>query len=128
MNIYVGNLPYTLQSDELQAVFEPFGQVKSVEIIYDRRTQRSRGYGFVQMVDDDCARRAIAELDGAEYRGRNLRVDASNNQPDGSAVVEHRREPRHAPRRSYEVATAGGGRVAHGHGGGLLGFLRRLLG
>lgn len=127
MNIYVGNLPYTLQSEELKAVFEPFGRVRSAEIIFDRRTQRSRGYGFVQMEDDDCARRAIAELDGVQYRGRNLRVDASNNQPDGSVVVEHRREPRHAPRRGYEVATAGGARMG-GHGGGLLGFLRRLFG
>lgn len=127
MNIYVGNLPYSLQSDELKAVFEPFGQVKSVEIIFDRRTQRSRGYGFVQMEDDACAQRAIAELDGTQYRGRNLRVDASNNQAEGASPIEHRREPRHPPRRSYEVATAGGGRIAS-QGGGLLGFLRRLLG
>ncbi len=128
MNIYVGNLPYSLQSDELKAVFEPFGRVNSAEIIFDRRTQRSRGYGFVQMEDDASAQRAIAELDGVQYKGRNLRVDASNNQPDGSVVIEHRREPRHhAPRRGYEVATAGGGRMG-GQGGGLFGFLRRLFG
>jgi RNA recognition motif-containing protein len=127
MNIYVGNLPYTLQSEELRSVFEAYGPVTSAEIIFDRRTQRSRGYGFVQMSDETSALRAIAELDGAEYKGRNLRVDASNNQPDAAAEIVRRPQPRHQPRRSYQVAPVGGAAVA-GQGGGLFGFIRRLLG
>lgn len=122
MNIYVGNLPYSLTSEELRAVFEDYGQVKSAEIIFDKRTQRSRGYGFVQMVDDDNARRAISALDGAEYKGRNLRVDASNNQGATARISP----PRHTPRQSLELSTHAGP-VVSGNGG-VLGFLRRIFG
>jgi RNA recognition motif-containing protein len=124
MNIYVGNLPYSLSSDELRTVFEDFGQVKSAEIIIDRRTQRSRGYGFVQMMDDASAKRAIEALDGAEYKGRNLRVDASNNQSE----VNRQPQPRHAPRRSLELSSNTGAAVGGVHGQGVFGFLRRIFG
>ena len=77
MNIYVGNLPYSAKSQDLRAAFEPYGNVTAAEVIFDRRTKRSRGYGFVEMDDDDAARRAIAALNGTDFMGRELRVDES---------------------------------------------------
>ncbi len=77
MNIYVGNLPYRTEKEELQEVFEAFGEVESVDIIVDRRSGRSRGYGFVSMPNEDEAKLAVEELNGSELDGRNLRVDFS---------------------------------------------------
>ncbi|MFT4564360.1 MAG: RNA recognition motif-containing protein, partial [Gammaproteobacteria bacterium] len=77
MNIYVGNLPYNVQDAELRAAFEPYGAVNSVEVIFDRRTQRSRGYGFVEMENENEAVEAIEALNGSDFQGRELRVDES---------------------------------------------------
>lgn len=74
MNIYVGNLPYTTTSDELEALFAQHGQVDSAAVIMDRDTGRSRGFGFVEMPDGD-ARTAIEALNGAEYSGRKLNIN-----------------------------------------------------
>jgi RNA recognition motif-containing protein len=73
MNIYVGNLPYTTTSDELEALFSQHGQVDSAAVIMDRDTGRSRGFGFVEM-PDAAARTAIEALNGYEYSGRRLNV------------------------------------------------------
>jgi RNA recognition motif-containing protein len=75
MNIYVGNLPFTSNSDDLEELFGQYGQVDSAAVINDRETGRSRGFGFVEMATDDEARRAIEELDGHDMGGRNLRVN-----------------------------------------------------
>lgn len=75
MNIYVGNLDYNLQESELEEVFAEFGQVDSVKIIKDRFTDRSKGYGFVEMADEGEAQNAIEQLDGKLVNGRNLRVN-----------------------------------------------------
>ena len=77
MNIYMGNLPYSVRDDELRKTFEEFGEVKSAEVIVDRRSNRSRGYGFVQMGDEAAANAAISGLNGSELQGRTLRVDRS---------------------------------------------------
>ena len=82
MNIYVGNLAYTVRDEELRATFEPFGTVVSAEVIFDKRTRRSRGYGFVEMSQDAEAQRAITALNGKELYGRELRVDASQPKSD----------------------------------------------
>lgn len=74
INIYVGNLSYKTTETELEALFAPFGQVERVNIIQDRETGRSRGFGFVEM-DVDAARTAISELDGTELSGRVLRIN-----------------------------------------------------
>lgn len=74
MNIYVGNLPYTTTSDELEALFSEHGQVDSAAVIMDRDTGRSRGFGFVEM-PDEAARKAIEALNGAEINGRRLNVN-----------------------------------------------------
>jgi RNA recognition motif-containing protein len=75
MNIYVGNLPFSSTSADLEELFGQYGQVDSAAVISDRETGRSRGFGFVEMASDDDARRAIEELDGSDFDGRNLKVN-----------------------------------------------------
>jgi len=75
MNIYVGNLPFSTAGADLEELFGEYGQVDSASVISDRETGRSRGFGFVEMADDNEARKAIEELDGADFDGRNLRVN-----------------------------------------------------
>jgi RNA recognition motif-containing protein len=73
MNIYVGNLNYRVKEADLQKVMEDYGAVSSVKFIKDRESGRFRGIAFVEM-EDQAATKAIAELDGAEYFGRNMVV------------------------------------------------------
>jgi RNA recognition motif-containing protein len=75
MNIYVGNLSFRATSDDLERLFGQHGQVDSAAVIMDRDTGRSRGFGFVEMGNNDEARRAIQELDGFDHDGRKLRVN-----------------------------------------------------
>ena len=75
MNIYVGNLPFSSTSADLEDLFGEYGQVDSAAVISDRETGRSRGFGFVEMASDDDARRAIEELDGSDVGGRSLKVN-----------------------------------------------------
>ena len=74
MNIYIGNLNYAVGEDQLQGAMEDFGAVNSVKIIVDRETGRSKGFGFVEMDNEEDARRAIEELNGAEFEGRTMVV------------------------------------------------------
>ena len=83
MKIYVGNLSYRTTEDELRAAFEPFGNVGSVDIIIDRETGRSKGFGFVEMPGDTEAQSAIEALDGKELGGRPLRVNEARPRPTG---------------------------------------------
>jgi RNA recognition motif-containing protein len=75
MNIYVGNLSFRATEAEVEGLFSPYGQVDSVALINDRETGRPRGFGFVEMANDDEARKAIEELDGQEVGGRPLRIN-----------------------------------------------------
>jgi len=75
MNIYVGNLSFRTDDEELREVFAEFGDVASAKVVIDRETDRSRGFGFVEMDNDDEGKAAIEALDGAEVSGRNLRVN-----------------------------------------------------
>lgn len=75
MKIYVGNLSYSMSSEALRAAFEQFGAVNSAEVIYDRTTNRSRGFGFVEMANDEEAKAAIAGLDGKDLEGRQVKVN-----------------------------------------------------
>ncbi len=75
MNIYVGNLNYNLEEAELQDLFGQFGEVVSVKIIKDRDTGRAKGFGFVEMADDQEGSEAIERLDGFEVQGRNMKVN-----------------------------------------------------
>ncbi len=82
-NLYVGNLSFDTQEDSLRSLFSQYGEIKSVNIIMDRDTGRSRGFGFVEMENDDAAEAAIAALNGGEFEGRNLRVNEARPKTDG---------------------------------------------
>ncbi len=75
MNIYVGNLSYKSAEKELRELFEEHGSVSNVSLITDRNTGKSKGFGFVEMDNDEEGRKAIKALDGADLSGRNLRVN-----------------------------------------------------
>jgi RNA recognition motif-containing protein len=74
MNIYVSNLSFNVQDEDLKEFFTPYGEVTSAKIINDRETGKSRGFGFVEMSDDTASKKAIAELDGADVEGRTIKV------------------------------------------------------
>ncbi len=74
MNIYVSNLSFNVQDEDLKEFFAPYGEVTSAKIITDRETGKSRGFGFVEMSDDEASRKAIKELDGGTVDGRTIKV------------------------------------------------------
>ena len=74
MNIYVSNLSFNVQDEDLKEFFTPYGDVTSAKIITDRETGRSRGFGFVEMSDDTASKKAIAELNEATVDGRTIKV------------------------------------------------------
>src|SRR5690242_12374384 len=74
MNIYVSNLGFNIQDEDLKGFFTPYGEVTSAKIINDKETGKSRGFGFVEMSDDAAAKKAIAELDGGTIDGRAIKV------------------------------------------------------
>ena len=75
MNIYVRNINFRAQENQIREVFEKFGTVSSVKIIKDRETGRSRGFGFIEMPNDSEGTQAIAQLNGVEFSERNLVVN-----------------------------------------------------
>ena len=75
MSIYVGNIPYSVTEDELSGVFADYGTVKRVYLPTDRESGRMRGFGFVEMASEAEEEKAIETLDGAEWHGRELRVN-----------------------------------------------------
>lgn len=81
MKLYVGNLPYTSNEEDVRELFEEYGDVSSVQLINDRETGRPRGFGFVEM-DDSGANKAMEALDNADYGGRNLRVNEARPRQD----------------------------------------------
>ena len=89
MRIFVGNLPFSMNEDELRGLFEPHGAVESADIITDRETGRSRGFGFVEMRDDTEARKAIEALTDFVSGGRTLTVNEARPRED-----RRRRGPR----------------------------------
>jgi RNA recognition motif-containing protein len=84
MNIYVANLNFDLQDEDLKKFFIPYGEVSSARIIMDKGTDRSRGFGFVEMADDTAARKAITELDGNMVDGRPMKVNEAKPKPERS--------------------------------------------
>ncbi len=84
MNIFVGNLNFKLEEEELREVFEEYGEVSSAKIIKDKFTNRSRGFGFVEMPNDEEANKAIRELDGAELDGRNMNVNEARERQNNN--------------------------------------------
>ena len=98
--LYVGNLPYQTTESDLQTLFESAGTVATINIVRDRATGQARGFAFVEMSDEEGAKRAISELDRHEYGGRNLTVNEAKPM---------------APRSN---GGGGGGRSFGGGGGG----------
>ena len=84
MNIYVSNLSFNVEDDDLRGFFEEYGEVTSAKVVTDKMTQRSRGFGFVEMSDDAAAQKAISELDGASVQGRNIRVTVAKPKEERS--------------------------------------------
>ena len=96
--LYVGNLTYGVSSSDLQQMFEPYGTVQSAQVIMDRDTGRSKGFGFVEMGSDQEAQAAIAAMSGKEVDGRQLTVNEARPREDRGG--------------------GGGGRGGYGGGGG----------
>lgn len=81
--LYVGNLPYSVRDDDLHRMFESFGSVASAQVIMDRDTGRSKGFGFVEMGSDSEAQSAIDGMNGKEIDGRSLTVNEARPKPEG---------------------------------------------
>jgi RNA recognition motif-containing protein len=82
MNIYVSNLGFNVQDEDLKEFFAPYGEVTSAKIINDRESGKSRGFGFVEMSDEAASKKAIAELDGATVEGRTIKVTEAKPKED----------------------------------------------
>jgi RNA recognition motif-containing protein len=81
--LYVGNLAYSVTSEDLQELFEQYGQVRSAQVLSDRETGRSRGFGFIEMDADADADAAIENLDGNDHQGRRLTVNEAKPRTPG---------------------------------------------
>ena len=93
-NLFVGNMNFRTTESDLRALFEPFGEVVRIQVMTDRDTGRSRGFGFVEMADDESATKAIAALNGKEVDGRQLNVNEARPKPERSGGGRQHREPR----------------------------------
>ena len=105
MNIYVGNLSWSMTDEDLMGLFTEHGTVTSAKILKDKMNGRSKGFGFVEMEDDEAAKAAIAALNEIEVQGRKLIVNESQPRAEGDR-----------PKRSF--GGGGGGRGGYGGGGG----------
>ena len=111
MNIFVGSLPFKIEESELQEIFEEYGEVTSVKIITDRATGRSKGFGFVEMTNEEEAKKAIEELNNAEIEGRTIVVNKAEEKKEGSR-----------PGGGFRGGNSGGGGFRGGNSGGGGGF------
>ena len=84
MNIYVSNLSFNVEDEDLREFFTEYGEVSSARVIMDKFTNKSRGFGFVEMSDDAAAQKAIAELDGGMVEGRAIRVTVAKPREERS--------------------------------------------
>lgn len=105
MNIFVGSLPFSIDEADLRDSFGVYGTVTSVKIITDKFTGRSKGFGFVEMSNDEEALKAIQELNGATVEGRTIVVNKSEPKPEGE-------------RRSFNNNRPAGGGYGNNRGGG----------
>ena len=110
MNIFVGSLPFKIVESELQEIFEEYGEVTSVKIITDKATGRSKGFGFVEMTNEEEAKKAIEELNNAEVEGRTIVVNKAEEKKEGSR-----------PSGGFRGGNSGGGFRGGNSGGGFRG-------
>jgi hypothetical protein len=114
MNIYVGNLSWNLKDQDLSNLFASHGEVVSAKIVTDKFTNRSKGFGFVEMANDDQAQAAITALNGSEVDGRNIVVNESRPKPEGGGSGGGGG----FKKRSFGGGGGGGGYKKGGSGGG----------
>ena len=109
MNIYVGNLSWSMTDEDLTSLFTQYGTVVSGKILKDKMNGRSKGFGFVEMEDDEAAKTAIANLNETEVQGRKLIVNESQPRQEGDYK-----------KRSFGGGSGGGGgyKKSGGYGGG----------
>lgn len=100
MKLYLGNLPFSASDEDIREAFSAYGTIEDLFIPLDRETNRPRGFAFITLADDDLARKAIEEMDGADLQGRNLRVNEAEE------------------RRPQQNRGGGGGGGGYGGGGG----------
>ena len=111
MNIYVGNLNWNMTGEDMQNLFTPFGEVTSAKIVTDKfNNDRSKGFGFVEMADDEAARTAIAAIHDTDVLGRKIVVNESTPRPEG--------ERGGFKKKSFGGSGGGGSRGGYGGGGG----------
>ena len=118
MNIYVGNLSWGLKDQDLTDLFTPFGEVASAKIVMDKFTQRSKGFGFVDMPNDEQAQAAIAQLNGSEVDGRNLVVNESRPKEGGDGGFKKKSFGGGGGGGFKKGGFGGGGGSRGGYGGG----------
>ena len=122
MNIYVGNLSWTMTDDDLSNLFTQYGTVTSGKILKDKMNGRSKGFGFVEMEDDEAAKTAIANLNETEVQGRKLIVNESQPRQEGEGGFKKRPSGGGGygggGGRSSGGGYGGGGRSSGGSGGG----------
>ena len=113
MKIFVGSLPYKVEEADLQELFAAYGEVSSVKIITDRETGRSKGFGFIEMADDESGQKAIDGLNGTEIGGRTIAVSQAEERKPSSG-------PRGGGSGGYGCGCNRGG-GGYGGGGGIRG-------
>ena len=106
MNIFVASLPFQLEEEDVRQSFEEFGEVSSVKLILDKETGKKRGYGFVEMPDDEQGQIAIDKLNGAEFLGRAISVSKAEAREDNR------------PRNNFNRPRPGGGGGGYNREGG----------
>ena len=89
MNLYIGNIPYSISESELTQLFANFGEVTALNVVKDKVTNRSKGFGFVEMPDDSAASAAINELNGKEVNGRKIIVNEARPKTDKPRYNKH---------------------------------------
>ena len=114
MNIYVGNLSWSMTDEDLTNLFTQYGSVTSGKILKDKMNGRSKGFGFVEMEDDEAARTAIANLNETEVQGRKLIVNESQPRQEG----EYKKRPSGGGGYGGGGSRGGGSRGGGGYGGG----------
>jgi RNA recognition motif-containing protein len=112
MNIYVGNLSWQMTDDDLSNLFTQYGTVTSAKILKEKNTGRSKGFGFVEMEDDEASKAAIAALNESEVQGRKLIVNESQPRPEGGGSGGG------GYKKSGGGYGSGGGRSGGGYGSG----------
>jgi RNA recognition motif-containing protein len=112
MNIFIGSLPFSLKETELRSYFEKYGEVTSVKIITDKYSGKSKGFGFIEMPDEENAKEAIEELNGAEISGRKVVVNKAEEKKDNNRRSNFRggNKPRSGGGGGYQRGGGGYGR------------------